>query len=57
MREKVRVEPSRKSAVPEGLGISIATFPTVKTVGYLLPSRAAGLECRGFGVNECARTV
>ena len=36
------------SSLP-GLPIYETSLPTVETVGYLLPSREAGLECRGLG--------
>ena len=46
------LKPSRESVVPGGLGISIATFPTVETVGFLLLSHSVGLECRGLGLGS-----
>jgi len=49
------LKPSRSSVVPGGLGISIATFPSVETLGYLLPSREGGLDARGFRLNRCPR--
>ncbi len=44
MRVRLGLKPSLKSDVAGGLGISIARFPTVETVGFLLPSREAGLQ-------------
>src|ERR1019366_385371 len=38
---------------PQGLPIYKTSFPSVETLGFLMPSRRAGLECRGYGGNWC----
>jgi len=40
---RLGLKPWLKSAVPEGLGVFVARFPTVETVGSLRTSREAGL--------------
>jgi len=39
----------------KGLGDSTGRLPSAEALGYLLPSRKAGLDCRGFEVYWCAR--
>ena len=45
------LKPSRNCAVPEGLRGFIARFPSVETLGFLIPSREAGLGCGEFGLD------
>jgi hypothetical protein len=49
--EPLGLKPSLASVVPGGLSIYKTSFPSVETLGYLLPSREVGLDCRGFGLN------
>src|SRR5271165_245691 len=45
------LKPSWSSVVPGDSGILFDCFPTVETVGFLLPSREAGLDGRQCGLN------